>query len=109
VQTIAADGLGGFRIGATLTNTGPAPIQLDWLASAVLPLPGDAAQLVSWRGRHNAELVEKVEPLPAHAWQREGRRGIAGHGGRPGCSCWARAGHAAGRFTRCNCAGRATA
>lgn len=97
VQTIAADGLGGFRMGATLTNIGPAPIQLDWLASAVLPLPGDAAQLVSWRGRHNAELVQKVEPLPAHAWQREGRRGIAGHGGPAGLFVLGEgAGHATG-------------
>uniref|UniRef100_UPI0036D262DE glycoside hydrolase family 36 N-terminal domain-containing protein n=1 Tax=Novosphingobium pokkalii TaxID=1770194 RepID=UPI0036D262DE len=98
VQTILADGQGGFRIGATLTNNGPAAVSLDWLASAALPLPADAARLVSWRGRHNAELVEQNEPMPAHAWLREGRRGLAGHGGPPGVFVLGEgAGHAQGR------------
>lgn len=98
VQTILADGQGGFRIGATLTNNGSAPVSLDWLASAALPLPADAARLVSWRGRHNAELVEQNEPMPAHAWVREGRRGLAGHGGPPGVFVLGEgAGHAQGR------------
>jgi hypothetical protein len=98
VQTILADGQGGFRIGATLTNNGPAAVSLDWLASAALPLPADAARLVSWRGRHNAELVEQNEPMPAHAWVREGRRGLAGHGGPPGVFVLGEgAGHAQGR------------
>ncbi|NMN04266.1 alpha-galactosidase [Novosphingobium sp. SG919] len=97
VQTIMGDGRGGFRLAATLTNTGPAPVTLDWLASAVLPLPADATRLVSWRGRHNAELVEQVEPMPAQAWVREGRRGIAGHGGPPGLFVLGEgAGHATG-------------
>lgn len=82
-QTIIAEH-GGFRFGARLTNRGDTPLVLDWLASAVLPLPGSAERLVSWRGRHNAELVEVIEPVPAHRWQREGRRGITGHGGASG-------------------------
>lgn len=65
-------------------NTGTAPVELDWLASALLPLPASAREIVSWRGRHNAELVECREPMPQQLWQREGRRGISGHGGPPG-------------------------
>jgi len=34
--------------------------------------------------RHAAEFVESVEPLPAHQWRRETRRGLPGHGGPPG-------------------------
>ena len=75
---------GAFRLAATVTNTGAAPLDLDWLASAMLPLPASSRELVSWRGRHNAELVECVEPMPAQSWVREGRRGISGHGGAPG-------------------------
>ena len=75
---------GAFRLAATVTNTGAAPLDLDWLASAMLPLPARSRELVSWRGRHNAELVECVEPMPAQSWVREGRRGISGHGGAPG-------------------------
>jgi alpha-galactosidase len=41
-------------------------------------------RIISWRGRHNAEFVECTEPLPAHRWQRQGRRGLPGHGGPPG-------------------------
>lgn len=83
-QDIALLPGGAFRFDARLTNTGPAPVALDWLATALVPLPSDSAALVSWRGRHNAELVECREAMPAQAWLREGRRGISGHGGPPG-------------------------
>jgi alpha-galactosidase len=75
---------GAFRFDCSLTNRGKEPVTLDWLASALLPLPASAAQLVSWRGRHNAELVECAEAMPQQAWVREGRRGIPGHGGPAG-------------------------
>ncbi|MEY4160367.1 MAG: hypothetical protein RLZZ136_988, partial [Pseudomonadota bacterium] len=38
-------------------------------------------QIISWRGRHNAELLECREAMPQQTWLREGRRGISGHGG----------------------------
>lgn len=69
---------------ATLTNQGDAPLDLVWLASALLPLPGDCRWLRSFTGRHNAELVETIEPMPAHGWRRENRRGLTGHAGPPG-------------------------
>jgi len=84
VQTFHVDAQLGWRIGATLTNRGAAPVALDWLASVVLPVTGTADRVVSWRGRHNAELVELVEALPGQTWLRESRRGISGHGGAPG-------------------------
>lgn len=83
-QTITCQPGGAFRFEARLTNTGSAELTLDWLASALIPLPWDCAGLVSWRGRHNCELAECREPMPQQAWQREVRRGISGHGGPPG-------------------------
>lgn len=83
-QSFVRDPGGAFLIDARLTNTGSQPLAVDWLASALLPLADNSAALVSWRGRHNAELVECIEALPDHAWRREGRRGISGHGGPPG-------------------------
>ena len=84
VQTVRIEAGGGWRIGAALTNRGEAPIVLDHLNSVIVPLPPGAARVVSWRGRHNAELVECDEALPEHVWLRETRRGISGHGGAPG-------------------------
>ena len=75
---------GGFAISATMGNNGPVPIAVDHLASALLPLPAGLDRVLSWRGRHAAEFVESVEPLPAHQWRRETRRGLPGHGGPPG-------------------------
>ncbi len=82
-QRIGLEAGGAFLFDATLTNTGAAPLSVDWLASALLPLPASSKALVSWRGRHNAELVELAEPMPEHGWLRAGRRGITGHGGPP--------------------------
>lgn len=79
----ALDG-GAFRFVAALVNLGDKPIQVAALASAQVPLPATAAGIVSWRGRHNCELVECHEAMPAHRWERTVRRGISGHGGPPG-------------------------
>ena len=75
---------GAFVFGARLENTGAAPVTLDWLASVMVPLAASSAGLISWRGRHNAELVECREAMPEQSWSRESRRGISGHGGPPG-------------------------
>ena len=83
-QRIALAPGGAFLFDAELANTGDTPLVVDWLASALIPLAPSSAALVSWRGRHNAELVECVEPMPQQVWLREGRRGISGHGGPPG-------------------------
>jgi alpha-galactosidase len=75
---------GAFCFSARLTNYSREPVAVDWLASALLPLAATSTAVISWRGRHNAELVELIEPMPGQAWQRETRRGVAGHGGPPG-------------------------
>lgn len=75
---------GAFLFDCRVTNIGEREVTIDGLSSALLPLPSSAAQLISWRGRHNAELIECREPMPQQAWLREGRRGITGHGGAPG-------------------------
>ena len=72
---------GGLEIAHRLENRSQGAVTIDRLASAVLPLPASAREIVSWRGRHNAELVECREPMPAHGWQRATRRGLTGHGG----------------------------
>ncbi|WP_309752309.1 alpha-galactosidase [Novosphingobium sp.] len=83
-QRVTRDPGGAFRFDARLTNRGAAALTLDWLASAQIPLAADSTGLISWRGRHNAELAECREAMPQQVWAREGRRGISGHGGPPG-------------------------
>ncbi|WP_298282505.1 alpha-galactosidase [Novosphingobium sp.] len=75
---------GAFVCGASLRNLGADGFDVDWLASALVPIPASAHEIVSWRGRHNAELVECREPMPQQQWLREGRRGLSGHGGPGG-------------------------
>ena len=82
-QTLRSEPGGAFTFESTLRNTGETPIEVDWLASALLPVADNAETLVTWRGRHNAELVEVREAVPQYGWSREGRRGIPGHGGPP--------------------------
>lgn len=84
VQQIGLDAGGAFLFDSRVTNRGSAEVSIDWLASALLPISASSSQLVSWRGRHNAELVECREPMPEQVWLRESRRGIGGHGGPPG-------------------------
>jgi len=67
-----------------LENTSGALLRITNGCSAMLPLTGKWDHIISWSGRHNAELVEHGEPMPAHGWVRETRRGIGGHGGPPG-------------------------
>ncbi|NLR69943.1 alpha-galactosidase [Novosphingobium sp. ERN07] len=73
-----------FICRSVVRNIGTANFDVDWLASVMLPIPASAREILSWRGRHNAELVECREAMPQQAWLREGRRGISGHGGPGG-------------------------
>ena len=81
--TIRSEPGGAFTFETALRNIGDKSIEVEWLASALLPLADNADTLISWRGRHNSELVEAREAMPQHGWRREGRRGISGHGGPP--------------------------
>lgn len=85
VQHIALDPASdALTITTRVRNDGALPLAVDWLASALLPLPPQSTTILSFNGRHNGEFVEHREPMPAHRWVREGRRGITGHGGPPG-------------------------
>ena len=85
VEVRCANLAGGLTISQTVKNTRAEPILLDRLASLAIPLPSTAHEILSWRGRHNAEFTECREPMPRQGWHRESRLGITGHGGPPGC------------------------
>ncbi|MFZ1742313.1 MAG: alpha-galactosidase, partial [Pontixanthobacter sp.] len=76
---------GALEISTALTNCGVQPVTVLSLASVMIPLPADAREIVSWRGRHNAEFTECREAMPWHGWQRVTRQGLTGHGGPPAC------------------------
>ncbi len=82
--TFAVQPGGAIRVSAAIRNIGHAAVTLAILASVQLPLSACFARVVSWRGRHNAELDECVEALPQQRWEKVGRRGLSGHGGPPG-------------------------
>ncbi len=73
-----------LTLSASLANTGDETLDLSWLAAALLPLPDTSTTIRSFTGRHNAEFQEHREPMPAHGWVREERRGLTGHAGPPG-------------------------
>ena len=83
VQRIAIAG-DVVTLSAEVVNDGDDVLDVDWLAAATVPLPADCADIRSFTGRHNAEFVPQIEPMPAHAWVRENRRGLTGHAGPPG-------------------------
>ncbi|TMM46257.1 alpha-galactosidase [Qipengyuania marisflavi] len=76
---------GALEVSTQLTNNSDTTVIVDRLASATLPLPAGSREIISWRGRHNAEFSECRETMPAHGWVRETRRGLPGHGGPCGC------------------------
>ena len=83
VQRIAVHG-DGLTLSASVTNDGNGVLDIEWLAAGTLPLPGDCTGIRSFTGRHNAEFVPQLEPMPSHGWLRETRRGLTGHAGPPG-------------------------
>ena len=72
---------GGLRIHTSLENGGDTRLHIHRMVSATLPLPARCERILSWRGRHNAEFAKCFEQMPQHAWVRESRRGLTGHGG----------------------------
>lgn len=73
-----------LRIATTLTNEGDAPLDLQWLAAATLPLPDAAVRVRSYAGQHLVEFLAQDEPLSRSRWQRENRRGRTSHDCFPG-------------------------
>jgi alpha-galactosidase len=58
-----------------LTNLGTTELDVQWLAAATLPLPGDAAEVRFYAGQHMHEFLLQTEALTRSLWRRESRRG----------------------------------
>ena len=68
----------------SLINRGAAPLDVSWLAAAVLPLPASAERVRSYSGRHNREFAPFEDRLSPASWVRENRRGLTSHDSFPG-------------------------
>lgn len=73
-----------LAIRTTLLNRGRQPLEVQWLAAGVLPLPPEASAVRSFGGRHNGEFVAVNDPLTRSSWRRENRRGLTSHDCFPG-------------------------
>lgn len=73
-----------LTVSTTLANQGDAPLEVQWLAAAVLPLPDHAQRIRSFSGRHNTEFVPVEDRLTRSQWRRENRRGLTSHDCLPG-------------------------
>lgn len=73
-----------LTMSSALTNTGAAPLDVQWLAAGCLPLPPSARSVRSWGGRHNNEFVGNEDTLGGAIWRRENRRGLTSHEDFPG-------------------------
>jgi alpha-galactosidase len=73
-----------LTLSTTLTNTGSATLDVQWLAAGGVPLPEDAATVHSFTGRHNTEFVAMEDPFTRSLWRRENRRGLTSHDCFPG-------------------------
>ncbi len=73
-----------MTVRSAISNEGDAPLHVQWLAAAALPLPEDAAEVHSLAGRHNSEFVPVRDPLTRSLWRRENRRGLTSHDCFPG-------------------------
>jgi alpha-galactosidase len=73
-----------MTVRSAISNEGDAPLHVQWLAAAALPLPEDAAEVHSLAGRHNSEFVTVRDPLTRSMWRRENRRGLTSHDCFPG-------------------------
>ncbi len=64
-----------LRIRTELLNAGDAPLDVQWLAAATLPLPDSCTAVRSFAGQHMVEFLPQVDPLTRSTWRRENRRG----------------------------------
>lgn len=73
-----------LTLSSVLTNLGDDTLDVQWLASGVIPLPPDAKKVRSYSGRHNSEFVAVEDILTRSQWRRENRRGLTSHDCFPG-------------------------
>lgn len=69
---------GLLELSHELTNTGTTPYSLDELG-AVLPVPGDAVELLDLTGRWCRENHPQRQAIRQGTWVRSGRHGRTGH------------------------------
>jgi alpha-galactosidase len=73
-----------LTLSTSLRNLGEGILDVQWLAAGTIPLPPDAASVLSYGGRHNAEFVPIDDALTRSTWRRENRRGLTSHECFPG-------------------------
>ncbi|HBK91125.1 MAG TPA: alpha-galactosidase [Parvularcula sp.] len=73
-----------LTVSTVLTNRGEGVLDVQWLAAATLPLPGEAVRVRYYSGRHNREFEINEEALSRAIWRRENRRGLTSHDAFPG-------------------------
>lgn len=73
-----------LTVETAIENRGAAPLDLQWLAAATLPLPSSVASVRYYVGRHNHEFEECEDRLGRALWRRENRRGLTSHESFPG-------------------------
>ncbi|MBQ0959759.1 alpha-galactosidase [Ideonella sp. 4Y11] len=82
--TLSLDAHDVLRVQTTLSNLGDAPLEIQWLAAATLPLPAEANAVRSFAGQHNHEFLLQADALSRSTWRRESRRGRTSHDNWPG-------------------------
>ena len=73
-----------LTLATTLTNSGDTPLDVQWLASGVVPLPDTMAVVHAYGGRHLSEFHPQTDVLGRGIWRRENRRGLTSHDAFPG-------------------------
>ena len=73
-----------LTVATTLANRGSAPLSVQWLASAVLPLPPVVERVRSYGGRHAGEFELLDDALGKASWSRSNRHGLTSHDTFPG-------------------------
>lgn len=73
-----------LTLSSVLTNLGDAVLDIQWLASATLPLPGHSHTVRHYAGQHVHEFIEQDQALTRSVWKRENRRGRTSHDCFPG-------------------------
>ena len=81
VMTLDDDAL---TLSSVLTNIGDTSLEVQWLASGVVPLPDTMARVHAYGGRHLDEFHPRIDALGHALWRRENRRGLTSHDAFPG-------------------------
>jgi alpha-galactosidase len=70
---------GMLRIGSTLTNYGDAPLDLNEMFTACLPIPASMTDIIGFAGRWTQEFGRERVKRPSGTYLRENRSGRTSH------------------------------